>query len=87
MFQTLIATILAYYQAHPDEAAIREISGDYATFARSVRFFSWAKRVAFRERPSDFQALNAQIALLEHSTTTARAQFEADMTAAFPLLF
>ena len=43
MFETLIAALLAYFRAHPEEVPLREIFGRYAVFARSVQFWYWAQ--------------------------------------------
>jgi hypothetical protein len=43
MFDTLIAAMLAYFREHPQDVPIREVVGNFAIFARSVRFHGWIR--------------------------------------------
>ena len=86
MFDTLIAALLAYFQAHPEEVPLREVFGRYAVFARSVQFWYWALTTPPWERPPHFRALEEQIALLGSAEAPAATQFEIAMAAAFPRL-
>jgi hypothetical protein len=87
MFQTLIAAMLAYYRAHPDQAAIQEVLGNFATFAQSVHFWSWANRTAPWNKPQCFQELEHLWTQLYTEPDTFEPQFEAAMARAFTLLF
>ena len=86
MFQMLIAAMLAYFREHPDEAPVREVVGNYATFARSVRFYGWAKQTPPWNSPARWQTLQAQMVLLD-TDVAVETEFETAMAAAFPLLF
>jgi len=83
MFETLIAALLAYFQAHPEEVPLREIVGRSAVFARSVPFWYWAQTTPPWDRPPYFLALEEELALLGSPETPEVVQFETAMAAAF----
>ena len=82
MFDTLIAALLGYFQAHPEEVPLREVFGRYAVFARSVQFWYWALTTPPWNRPPHFRALEEQIALLGSAETPEATRFETAMAAA-----
>jgi hypothetical protein len=87
MFDTLIAAMLAYYRAHREEVAVREVLGAYAVFAYSIHFHGWISQTSPWNTLPHSQLLEEQIALLSKDDADIEAQFETVMGRAFQLLF